>query len=154
MRILSGRSPMLVIEDGGFISKAIEVTVQDPVQGAIGQGATISAGATEIFVNDIRNPGIGNVLFRAESISGGNGAPGSVEDGLWTFVQSLSKVLIVNNWAKHLKINNIDVLTTDKPTVTLTDPNEPRTGRTTTTGRPPRPSPSPSGSTPRSRRAS
>ncbi len=121
VRILSGRSPVLVVSNGGLILTAINVTVHDSVTNTnLVQGNTINSGDTEIFVNDIHNPGIGHVLFRAESISGGNGAPADSSEGLWTFVQSLSKVLIVNNWTKNIKINNIDVLTTDKPTVTLT----------------------------------
>ncbi len=125
--ILSGRSPVLVIEDGGLISKAVEVTVHDTVTNTDkGQGDTISAGVAAIVVNDISNPGPGNVLMRADTITGGDGSQmtNNQLNGTWTYVDTLSSVRITNNWAKDLKVNNINVVGTGVPTVTLS-PSDP-----------------------------
>ena len=119
--ILSGRSPVLVISSGGHIDKAVEVTVHDTVTNTDKhQGDTISSGVANIFVNDIVNPGPGNVVMRGDTVSGGNGTEGNTTtNGNWTYVDTLSSVRITNNWAKDLEINNINVVGTGVPLVTL-----------------------------------
>ncbi|HZK06225.1 MAG TPA: hypothetical protein VFC82_10350 [Actinomycetaceae bacterium] len=121
VRILSGRSPILVIDASGKIVTAVGVTVHDEVTNTdLGEGATINAGNTRIVVNDISNPGPGNVLFRATTITGGSGTAGdTITNGTWTFVPTLTQVRIVNNWLRDLQMNDITVANSNNPIVTL-----------------------------------
>ena len=58
--------------------------------------------------NDIRNPGAGDVVFRADSSIMGSG-------GRWEFGDSLPQVRITNASNKDLKINDIDVIGERQP---------------------------------------
>ena len=122
MTILSGRSPVLVISSGGHIDKAVGVTVHDTVTNTDKvQGDTISSGNSTIIVNDISNPGPGNVVMRGDPITGGDGSQqtNAQVNGTWTYVDTLSSVRITNFWVRDLKINNINVVGTGTPLVTL-----------------------------------
>ena len=108
VRILSGRSPVLVINSSGVITTAVNTSVNDG-------GTTKTSGqisAAEIFVDDISNPGAGDIVFRADdSIAGGG--------GLWEFGDSLAQVQISNASDKNLIINNINVFSSRQPVVWL-----------------------------------
>ncbi|MCB9929003.1 MAG: hypothetical protein H6844_06280 [Alphaproteobacteria bacterium] len=115
--ILSGRSPELdvvrelVIGSGGNIVKAVNVTVDDSPGGG---SATKTSGTTlsdHIIVNDITNPGPGDVAFDSADIDGSGGT--------WTFRESLERVRITNESDLDIEINNIDVMAEDRPLVWL-----------------------------------
>lgn len=113
--ILSGRSPELVVKEitispTAEIEKAVEVTIDD---GAFGTKSGVGDDilSAEIVVNNIRNPGPGDVVFDSEVISG-NG-------GTWTFRETLNRVSILNKSDKNIVINNIDVRSAKKPLVWL-----------------------------------
>ncbi|WP_294608493.1 hypothetical protein [uncultured Roseovarius sp.] len=115
--ILSGRSPELdvirdlVIDDRGFIQKAINVTIDDSAGGGI---ADLDSGQIQsdlIVVNDIGNPGPGDVAFDSTTMAGSN--------GVWTFRETLERVRITNASDRDIEINNIDVQSTDRPLVWL-----------------------------------
>src|SRR6185436_4923406 len=121
--ILSGRTPVLEVVLGiganGEIAEAINTSIHDTDNAAKTSGV-INAG--EIFVNDITNPGAGDVVFRAsDSIAGGNGT--------WEFRDSLPQVRITNASNKDLKVNNINVISERQPVVWL----DPSTGSRTLT---------------------
>ena len=112
--ILSGRVPVLDVEleisSDGVIVKAINTSVSDDDETDKKSGL-IQDSDNEIFVNDIINPGAGDVVFRAASlIGGGDGTPASAGDGTWEFRDSLPQVRIVNASDSDLLINNISVL--------------------------------------------
>ena len=111
--ILSGRTPQLFIDTGGNITLAVEASVKD---GGVDKTSGHINDST-IFVNDIINPGPGDVLFRSDKITGGG--VGST----WDFRDTLQQVRIFNQSNKALKINNIQVYRGDvKPTVDLAAP--------------------------------
>jgi hypothetical protein len=117
--ILSGRSPELLVKTldvgpNGTIEKAVEVTVDgngDGTGAAIGQGDTITS--EDIFVNDITNPGPGDVVFFSDTITN-TGA-----EGTWTFRETLQRVDITNESHKDIIINDIAVVDGDQPLVWL-----------------------------------
>jgi len=121
VRILSGRSAVLdvVLEitasetdiDGAMIQKAVNATVRDDNSTAQTSGS-IDSTLGVIFVNDISNPGAGDVVFRAK-----NAITGST--GLWEFNDALPQVHITNSSNLDLKINNINVLSNRQPVVWL-----------------------------------
>ena len=112
--ILSGRSPDLVTKEltvgaGGRIEKAVNVTIND----GAGREA-ISSGTIQrdkIYVNDIVNPGPGDVAFDSSAIVGAGGT--------WTFRETLQRVEILNLSALDIQINDINVLADRQPIVTL-----------------------------------
>jgi len=115
--ILSGRSPELVVKKLvvnplAQIEEAVNVTVDDTAAGGgadEGTGATIES--AKIIVNDIKNPGPGDVAFVSSTISGSTGT--------WTFRETLQKVEILNKSDKTIQINDIDVTADRQPLVTL-----------------------------------
>ncbi|WP_206521912.1 hypothetical protein [Mesorhizobium sp. M7A.F.Ca.CA.004.04.1.1] len=111
--ILSGRSPELVIKQlvvgaEGQIDVAVEVSVNDTAGGGSateGEGSTIQS--NDIVVNNIVNPGPGDVVFDSNSMIGAGGT--------WTFRDTLQRVSIRNESDKDIIINNIDVVTDEQP---------------------------------------
>ena len=100
VRILSGRSPRLVVDAAGNVTLAIEVTV-------------LSNTAAGIHVDDISNPGAGNVLVNTRVVAGSGGT--------WYFRDSLQYVLIHNESDRPIFLGNIDVLNdTAQPQVNFT----------------------------------
>src|SRR5205823_3565760 len=101
--ILSGRSPDLVVKKlvvapNAQIDEAVNVTVNDTAGGggaAEGKNDTISS--PKIIVNDITNPGPGDVAFLSSKIYGGGGT--------WTFRETLQRVTILNQSDKPIQIN-------------------------------------------------
>jgi Ca2+-binding RTX toxin-like protein len=129
--ILSGRTPVLVVDASGTITTAVEVTVNDgPGRTQIGEGQTIQSAV--IVVNDISNAGPGDVVFRAPYASGSSGdfeiqsaisrTPEALVSGVlgtWTFRDTLSQVLITNLSNKLIQINDIHMVSTRQPLVWL-----------------------------------
>ena len=102
VRILSGRSPRLVVDAAGNVTVAIEVTV-------------LSNTAAGIHVDDIVNPGAGNVLVDTKVVSGSGGT--------WSFRDSLQYVLVRNESSRPIFLGDIDVLNdTTQPQVNFTGP--------------------------------
>ncbi|MBK5565795.1 LEPR-XLL domain-containing protein [Ensifer sp. SSB1] len=119
--ILSGRSPELVVKQlvigaDGQIDVAVEVTVNDSASGggnSEGEGDTIQS--DDIVVNDIVNPGPGDVVFDSKEMVGSGGT--------WTFRDTLQRVTIRNESDKDIIINNIDVVTDEQPLAWLNPSN-------------------------------
>jgi hypothetical protein len=116
--ILSGRSPELIVEENGTISKAVNVSVND----IAGSNSTRTSGLivdTTIHVNGINNADPGQVYF-----STGGSSSGSItgSGGTWTFRDTFEKVRIVNKSKKNLEMNAVKVVnTTVDPIVDLTN---------------------------------
>ncbi|MBI3917574.1 MAG: hypothetical protein HY322_11275 [Betaproteobacteria bacterium] len=115
--ILSGRSPELVVKKivvspNAEIEEAVNVTVNDTSGGG---GANEGTGDTilsaKVIVNDIVNPGPGDVAFVSSTISGSTGT--------WTFRETLQRIEILNKSDKTIQINDIDVTADRQPLVTL-----------------------------------
>ncbi len=111
--ILSGRQPELIIDADGNITRAVEASVRD---GAVTARTSGHINSTEIFVNDIQNPGPGDVVFDADGTISGSG-------GTWEFRDTLQTVNVTNLSTKNLKINDIKVLGNRDPLVWL-DPDD------------------------------
>ena len=123
--ILSGRSPELVIDAGGNILEAVNVSVDD--------SATDGAGVTHktsghfdsptIIVNDIVNTNPGKVLFTTGTESQGKikgNANTPATDALWEFRDNYDHVRIINNSQKNMVVNRIDLInTTVNPVVDI-----------------------------------
>ncbi len=115
--ILSGLSPVLVVDSDGKIVTADNISVNsgnDVVNTDAYVGDTIS-------VDPITNSDPGQVLFS----TGGPGA-GTISGsgGTWEFRDTFSKVRITNYSKKNLKVNGIDVVnTTVDPVVDLLKTN-------------------------------
>ena len=113
--LLAGAPPVLHVDGGengaASIAEAVGITVND------GAGRTqLTSGAIQsasIVVNDIANPGVGDVVFRAPAgtISGSGGT--------WTFPATLREVRIVNESDKPLILNDIRVVASRGPIVWL-----------------------------------
>ena len=90
VRILSGRSPRLIVSSDGQVTLQVEVTVihNDDTNG--------------IVLGDITNPGAGNVLVDTTDVNGSGGT--------WYFRDSLQYVLIRNESTRPIYIADIDVL--------------------------------------------
>jgi hypothetical protein len=113
--ILSGRSPELLVKElsiaeDGKILTAVEVTVNDSAGGgASAEGEGQNVDSDTIVVNDITNPGPGDVVFVSAAIAGAGGT--------WTFRETLSRVKINNRSDKDIVINRIDVTGGDQALV-------------------------------------
>jgi hypothetical protein len=114
--ILSGRSPLVVIDAGGNVQLLIQAIVYDSGGTVVPQGSNVGTGT--IVIGDIANPGPGNVIFRAGDASA-SAYKITGSGGTWTFQDGLPKVAITNNSNKNIQINDIRVLTNAPPTVDL-----------------------------------
>ncbi|MEL6550929.1 MAG: hypothetical protein AAFQ54_11870 [Pseudomonadota bacterium] len=114
--ILSGRSPELVVNAAGVITSAINITVNDDVDPLDAIDRTeATSGAIQrdkIYVNDIENPGAGDVAFLSDDSISGSG-------GTWTFRESAERVTIANASNLDIQINDIDVLEGRQPLVSF-----------------------------------
>ncbi|MEY2518223.1 MAG: large repetitive protein, partial [bacterium] len=116
--ILSGRSPLLIVNSCGSgcatIATAINVTVWDGAGSPAKTTGVISS--STIYVNDIVNRTPGQVFFRTDkdhsdngSIGGGESAHSIASSGTWEFRGGFQQVVIVNNSDKPLEVHNIRV---------------------------------------------
>ena len=94
--LLSGPIPRLQVNSAGHIVRAINVTING------GQNAVGSDAGSNFSVDDIVNDDPGQVLFKAPSITG----TGST----WDFRDTFDRVVILNEAATNMTINNIDVV--------------------------------------------
>ena len=116
--ILSGRSPELVTKklvivngpNGAYIDTAVNITVNAGVGREEAKSGNIDR--DKIYVNDIENPGPGDVAFKSTDISGSGGT--------WTFRETLQRVEILNLSDYDIQINDIDVMADRQPLVMLT----------------------------------
>ena len=101
--VFGGQAPELVIDADGKIKTAIGVTVDTPPKGRDG------AVSGDFTVNDIANPGAGQVLF----LSNGGVIDGSASPSQWSrfeFRDNLEKVTLTNYSPYSMTVNDINVL--------------------------------------------
>jgi hypothetical protein len=111
--ILSGRSPLLEIDDGGNIKSAVNVSVDDSAGGGPSNRTSGHIQSDTIVVKDISNDDPGQVYFNAHDHINGSG-------GKWTFIDTFQQVRIINNSKKPLQVGTIQVVnTTQDPIVNL-----------------------------------
>ena len=120
VRILSGLNPELVVDSGGQITTAKNVSVNDAAGGNSNRTSGTIVDGT-IRVNNIFNDDPGQVYFS----TGGTGI-GQIKGsgGIWEFRDTFEYVRIINNSSKPLQVNAVNVVnTTVDPIVDLLNTN-------------------------------
>ncbi|MHB1243985.1 MAG: beta strand repeat-containing protein, partial [Gaiellaceae bacterium] len=117
--ILSGRSPQLVIDAGGNVALAIEASVNDSPSNAARTSGLINSAT--VVVNDISNPGTGDVYVNARKTGSSTGGAARItgSGGTWEIQYTLPFVRITNLSSKTLVLNNINVVSTRQPLIWL-----------------------------------
>ncbi|HEY3484752.1 MAG TPA: hypothetical protein VGK49_05170, partial [Ilumatobacteraceae bacterium] len=118
--IFAGKSPELVVNENGLVTKAVNVTVDG------GQSVGHVTSGT-VHVDPITNDDPGDVVFDAENITGICGAADTTHPpcGTWEFRDSFLFVRITNMSDRILQVNGINVInSTENPQVWL-NPSDP-----------------------------
>ena len=128
VRILSGRTPELIVASNGTIALAVNNGNNFPPVPAPGSpcGIVPTVTATTVQVNDIKNPGPGDVVFTMDVSNDADSKTMDIGDsavvagtGTWTFRDSLAYVRLTNHSNLDLRVDNIDVLSSRQPFVYL-----------------------------------
>ncbi len=133
----AGASPSLVVGSDGRVISAVNVTVNGVTNPA--PGSTVGSLTSDLVVQDLRNTGSADIWMTSNqgTIDGGSCVGGADGDacrlgiaagthywGTFTFDMSWASVLVLNQSARNLVINDIDPISrTAVPTVTLNSPN-------------------------------
>jgi hypothetical protein len=104
--VAAGASPYLLVDSGGNIVKAVNVTVDDSAGGGSSHLTSGQIKSSTVVVNTVTNPG-SKVVFSA---SGGVTNSANNPYPLFTFTDTVAGITIINNSAKALQIGNLDVV--------------------------------------------